>query len=231
MDGVQPPLSATGWSVYRIVSSRFPPVSLFDRIVDPADLEAVYAIEAMTNDRLRDEIGEISLVPVEDRVAGPGSTAIMAAFTHLNPSGARFTDSSYGAYYAARELDTAIAETRFHREQFLAFTGEAPIDVDMRAYVARLDGDLHDLRQDAPSAIYDPADYRAGQKLGRALREQGSNGLIYFSVRAPGGTCVAVFRPRCLSDCRQERHLTYRWDGERIAQVYEKREYSGMQPA
>ena len=34
---------------YRIVASRFPPISLFEDVADPADLEAVYAIEAMTN--------------------------------------------------------------------------------------------------------------------------------------------------------------------------------------
>lgn len=226
----QPPLAATGWSVYRIVPSRFPPASLFDRIVDPADLEAAYAIEALTNDRLRQEVGNISLVPAEDRVTGPGSTPIMAAFTHLNPEGARFTDSSFGAYYASLELDSAIAETRYHRERFLAFTGEAPIDVDMRAYVARLDGQLHDIRKGAPAALYHPTDHGAGQALGRTLRAQGSNGLVYGSVRAPGGTCVAVFRPRCLSGCRQERHLTYRWNGERIAEIYEKREYRPTRP-
>lgn len=200
-------------------------MSLFDRIVEPADLAAAFAIEALTNDRLRQEVGDISLVPEEDRVTGPGSTPIMAAFTHLNPDGARFTDSTYGAFYASVELDTAVAETKYHREQFLAFTGEAPIDVDMRAYVARLDGELHDIREGAPAALYHLTDYSAGQTLGRALREQGSNGLIYASVRQAEGTNVAVFRPQCLSQCRQERHLTYRWDGERIAEIYEKREY------
>ena len=221
-----PPLTPTGWPVYRIVPSRFPPVSLFDRIVDAADLESVFAIEALTNDRLRDEVGEISLVPVEDRVTGPGSTPIMAAFTHLHEEGARFNDSTFSAYYAARDLDTAVAETKYHRERFLAYTNEARIDIDMRAYVARLNCELHDLRTGAPPALYDPESYRISQKFGRSLREQGSNGVIYRSVRAVDGTCVAIFRPRCLSDCRQERHLTYCWDGSRISQVYEKREYS-----
>ena len=225
ISGFQPPLESTGWSVYRIVPSRFPPVSLFDRISDPADLDAVFAIEALTNDRLRDEVGNISLVPVEDRVTGQGSTPIMAAFTHLNPDGARFTDSTYNAYYAALDLRTAVAETKYHREQFLAYTEEAPIEVDMRAYIARVDGELHDLREGAPVEIYDEVDHSAGQTLGRALRDRGSNGVIYTSVRELDGTCVAVFRPRCLSRCRQERHLTYRWDGKRIVDVYEKREY------
>lgn len=221
-----PPLSATGWRVYRIVPSRFPPISIFDRISEPGDLEAVFAIEAMTNDRLRQEAGEISLVAAEDRVVGPGSTPIMAAFTHLNPDGGRFTDSSFSAFYAGLTLDTAIAETRYHREQFLAATEKGrPLDIDMRVYVARLAGALHDVRQDAPRAIYEPDDYTAGQALGRRLRSAGSNGIIFNSVRDPGGTCVAVFRPRLLSRCRQERHLAYQWDGKRITNIFEKREY------
>lgn len=227
MSGIdfEPPLAATGFRVYRIVSSRFPPVSLFDRITEAGDLEAVFAIEAMTNDRLRQEVGDISLVPVEDRVVGPGSTPIMAAFTHLNPEGGRFTDSTFGAFYGGLAIDTAIAETKHHREEFLAATETGrPIDIDMRVYLARLDGELHDVRKGAPAEIHDPGQYSAGQALGRRLRLEGSNGIIFNSVRDEGGTCVAVFRPRLLSDCRQERHLTYQWDGERISNVFEKRE-------
>lgn len=222
----QPRLAATGFDVYRIVPSRFPPVSLFDRITEPGDLEAVFAVEALTNDRLRQESGDISLVPVEDRAVGPGSTPIMAAFTHLNPEGSRFTDGTYGAYYAGLRLDTAVAETKYHREQFLAATqADRPIDVDMRVYLARLTGDLHDIRKGAPAAIYDSDDYSAGQAFGRRLRLDGSNGIFFNSVRHPGATCVAVFRPRLLSDCRQERHLTYQWDGKCIINIFEKREY------
>ncbi len=36
---------------------------------------------------------------------------VMAPFTHLNPKGSRFSDGSYGVYYAAKRLSTAIAET------------------------------------------------------------------------------------------------------------------------
>ena len=221
----EPPLAATGFDVHRIVSSRFPPVSLFDRITEPGDLEAVFLVEAMTNDRLRQEVGDISLVPVEDRVVGPGSTPIMAAFTHLNPDGGRFTDSTYGAFYGGITIDTAIAETKYHREVFLAATeASRPIDIDMRVYLAYLTGELHDVRQGAPAAIHDPNDYSGSQALGRRLRSEGSNGIVYNSVRDEGGTCVAVFRPRLLSDCRQERHLTYQWDGKRISNIFEKRE-------
>src|SRR4051794_2233977 len=88
---------------YRLVPSRFPPTGLFDRVADPADLDAVFAIEALTNDRLRDEAGDLRLLPAEERISGPGTTPIMAAFTHLNPEGSRFSDGSFGVYYCARQ--------------------------------------------------------------------------------------------------------------------------------
>mgnify|MGYP006165267067 CR=1 FL=1 len=34
----------------------------------------------------------------------------MSAFTHVHPDGGRFSTAKFGAYYAARELPTAIAE-------------------------------------------------------------------------------------------------------------------------
>ncbi len=52
-----------------------------------------------------------------------------------------------------------------------------------------------------------------------------SNGIAYDSVRREDGECVAVFRPRLLSNGRQERHLCYVWNGEKIVSVYEKREF------
>lgn len=222
-----PQLTHIVWRpAWRIIPSRFPPIDLFERVVAPEDLEAIITLESLTNPRLRDEVGAISLVPPADRVSGPGASIIMAAFTHLNPSGSRFSDGSYGVFYAAGDLDTAIAETRFHREAFFRATREARIEIDMRVYLADLEGELHDIRgrQAEHAALYDPQDYGAGQQLARRLRREGSNGIVYHSVRWPGGQCAAIFRPPLLSNARQERHLCYVWDGERIASVYEKRE-------
>src|SRR4029077_16413662 len=88
---------------WRIVPSRFPPIQLFERVADPADLQAVAAVESLTHPPLAPGIGELSLVPPEDRVSGPGTSAIMAAFTHLNPEGSRFSDGSFGVFYAAAD--------------------------------------------------------------------------------------------------------------------------------
>jgi len=218
-----PPTARLRWRpCYRIIASRFPPISLFEDVADPADLDAVYAIEAMTNDRLRDEAGDLTLVPTEDRVSGPGSSAIMAAFTHLNPEGSRFSDGSFGVFYAASTLACAVAETSHHRALFMALTQEPAQELDMRVYAVDLDGELHDVRPAHHSALYDPDNYAAGQVLARNLRDSGSNGIAYRSVRDPDGECAAVFRPRLLTDCRQERHLCYVWDGQAITIIYEK---------
>lgn len=210
---------------FRLVASRFPPIDLFERVADPADWEALHALESLTNPRVRDASGEISLVPVADRVAGPGATILMAPFTHLNPAGSRFADATHGALYLADTLETAIAETRHHRERFLRATREPATEVELRCYLIDLAAMLHDLRGRAAdaryAAAYAPDDYTASQALARALRAAGSDGIVYDSVRRSGGVNVAAFRPRLASNVRQSVHLRYAWNGERITHVYE----------
>lgn len=214
---------------WRLVASRFPPVGLFDRVTSDEDLETVLAIEGLTNERLRDEVGDIRLVSEADRIHGPGTTPIMAAFTHINPAGSRFSDGTYGVYYAAHTLETAVTETAFHRARFLAATHEPPIEIDMRSYAADIDAELHDItgRQGTLPELYDPdpARYGAAQRFARALRDAGSNGIAYSSVRDPGGECIAVFRPRILQPVKQGSHLCYVWDGARIGHIYKKSKF------
>lgn len=220
------PAAVTSWKPScRLIASRYPTVSLYDAIADPADMEVVFAIEALTNPRLRNELGQLQLVPPEERVSGAGSTPIMAAFTHLNPEGSRFSDGSYGVYYAAQDLPTALAEVSRDRARFLARTAEGPIDIDLRLITAPLHAPLHDLRglRHSAPAVYDPAAYGAGQALGRALRDAGSFGVLYHSVRCPGGVCAGLLRPRALKPAREAAHIALHWDGSRITHWYEKR--------
>ncbi len=221
------PVEAIDWQPsHRLIASRYPTVGLYDAIADPKDLDVVYAIESLTNPRIRNEVGQIELVPPEDRISGPGSTPIMAAFTHLNPDGSRFSDGGYGVYYASQTLDTAIAEVSHHRAVFLSRTAETAIDIDLRLITADIAASLHDLRglSESQPSLYDPVAYAAGQSLGRALRDAGSAGVVYRSVRHPGGTCIGVFRPRCLQPARAAAHIALHWDGRRITHWYEKQE-------
>ena len=219
------PVSRVAWApCFRIIPSRFPPIQLFERVANPADLEAVIAVESLTNDRVRDKVGDIRLVSPEDRISGPNASVIMAAFAHLNPNGSRFSNGTFGVFYAAGDLDTAVAETRYHRENFMRVTHQRAMELDMRVYLTDLNGDLHDIRAMKASmpGVYDSNDYAPGQRLGRTLRGQDSWGIAFDSVRREGGECVGVFRPPALSNCRQERHLCYVWDGAKIGTVYVK---------
>ena len=208
---------------YRVIPSRFPTIHLFERVAGPEEWEDLYWLESLTNPRLREQAGEIDLVPVEDRVFGPGATVIMAPFTHLSPAGSRFADGTFGAFYASVNLATSIAETRYHREKFLHATRQDAIELDMRCYLSDIVATFHDIRgkRSRMPDIYDAHSYVSSQMFGRALKLGGSNGVVYESVRAPGGECVAVFRPRLIQNLRQGVHLRYVWDGARISRIYE----------
>ncbi len=210
---------------FRLLASRFPPIELFERVAGAQDWEALFALESLTNPRLREQAGNISLVPPQDRVSGPGASVIMAPFTHLNPDGSRFADAHCGALYAADTLETAIAETRHHREIFLRATQQPATEVEMRCYLLDIAGKFRDLRgADARFAeVMSPTSYVASQALARDFRAAGANGVCYDSVRRHGGQCIALFKPRLASHVRQSRHLRYVWNAERINAVYELR--------
>jgi RES domain-containing protein len=215
-----PPQSQVAWpEARRIISSRYPPVDLFEDIADPRDWELIASAEAKTNPRVLTQFGRLDLVPPERRVSGPGASHVMAPFVHVSPDRpGRFHDGTFGAYYAARHFGTAVAETAWHKSLFYRATEEAPgWFCQMRELVGAVDALLHDLRgqRDFDSCLL-PTDYTASQNLARTLREGRSDGLVYPSVRDEGGECVAAFWPDVVALPVQGRHLAYHFDGQRI---------------
>jgi hypothetical protein len=228
------PVRRIHWkSAVRIIPSVYPPADLFKRVASPADLDAVHAIEGAFNPRLRAAAGESSPVGRDQRVVGPGAGYIMAAFTHISPDGSRFSNGTFGVFYAAQRESAAIAETKYHRERFMRATREAPCELDMRVLSVTVKAPLHDLRgmRSILRDVYRLDDYAAAQLLGGVLRAGGSNGVVYESVRHDGGRCVGVFLPRALSNCRERKHLRYVWDGTNIAAVLEIRRLPARPPA
>ena len=214
------PQSEINSAVYRIILSRYPQIQIFERVARPEDWDVLYAVESLTNPRLRDEVGDIRLVPLGDRVFGDGASWIMAAFTHppVDGRGGRF-NRDFGIYYCAADLSVAIAESAFHRARFLRESRINKTTQELRVIRAQLGPVLlHDLRHLRAQPIYHPDDYRESQKLGQRLRSAGSFGVRYFSVRADG-ECFGVMRPHALSQAIHWRYLRHHFDGGAIARV------------
>ena len=138
----------------------------------------------------------------------------MAPFTHVSADRpTRFSDGSFGVLYAGDRFEVALAETVFHHGRFMAATNEpAGWTSHFRELVLTVDARLHDLR----GKPIDPASYEETQAFGAKLRAAASDGVVYQSVRWPGGECVGLFYPDCARNPVQRRHLDYHWDGERV---------------
>lgn len=222
---------ALGWDKqYRIVPSKYPPINFFEDLADPDEMEELFYVESLTNDRLIEQAGNIRHVEPEDRVSGPGSSPVMAAFTHIGKA-SRFTDGSFGIYYAADSLEAAIAETRFHREIFLRDNKVPPGDIDMRVYIGCIQANLHDIRGRKYDDLHAPDDYGPSQTFGKAMRalkdddksvKHVVSGLVYRSVRHPGSFCLAALKPTAVTKPKQGSHLGYRWDGSSVTSVFRK---------
>jgi hypothetical protein len=210
---------------YRLIPSQYPPIHLFEDVASPDEFEAIYAVQMLTNPRIQDEIGSINLVPEKERLYGtPGCGYVMAAFTHTNPDGSRFSNGDYGVYYAADTLSTAIAETIYHKELFLSYTNEPPQELDMRSLVADFSAELFDLTglNTQTDKMYLPTNYSYGQAFGAQVKECHKEGIFYHSIRAEGFN-FALFKPNVIHKCQQGAHFSYVWDGEKISSVYQKR--------
>lgn len=221
-----PATTAVRWPhAWRIIASRFPPIALFERVsADPAVQNALIALEAATNPRVRNEIGNISLVPAEKRVFGNNASWVMAPFTHVNVTGSRFSDGSFGVYYAADQMLTAIRETAFHFAKFATQSKDPPRREDMRVLLGAVDSQFESvdsLSERARREILDPNSYSESRRFALARRCIECNGVSYPSVRHNGGRCIAAFWPNAVGIPIQERHLKYEFDGTRVTRYFD----------
>jgi hypothetical protein len=217
-------LRLTGAS--RLIPSLYPSRGILDAVAPPADLPAILELETWSNDRISSELGVLHRIPMQEWVAGrPMASVIMAAFCHPRPTGGRFNSSERGAWYAANSLEAAHAEVVYHRTAELAEIGVFETQVQMRLYLADFHAMFHDVRANVPenAPYHDPSSYAASQTLARRLLADGSNGVIYRSVRhhpkGEGSQCLACFRPALVANVRISAHFEYRWQGTRTPQI------------
>jgi hypothetical protein len=62
-----------------------------------------------------------------------------------------------------------------------------------------------------------PVSYAASQALRAQLLELGSSGIVCPSVRRPGGTCIACFRPVLVTNVRKGDTFTFVFPDSRTA--------------
>jgi RES domain-containing protein len=196
---------------HRLIPSRFSEggTVLEDIATGDAMLADIMLLDGATNDRLQGEEHGLSGISQFELVYGiPNAHIIRAAFLHTSHFGSRFNDATRGAWYAAGELETSIAEVTYHKARRLAemVVPELPQQMpDKEAteyddWLADFHAAMHALEPEEayaellrPEPI--PQCYTTPQGLARQLLEEGSNGLIYPSVRREGGHCVVCFRP------------------------------------
>lgn len=209
---------------FRLIPSKYPPINLYEDVAEPEQLEAVFAVEALTNPRLSEEVGNFSQVPADERLVGiPHCSYIMAAFTHINPDGGRFNTADFGGYYAAPDVNTAIKETVHHMERVMGYTQEPAQDIQMRCIDAWFSAELTDLTAQTylDSDLYHPTNYSHSQALGTELKTEKGDGIVYQSVRHQGHDCYVLFKPNLVSKVCQTRHYTYKWNGVSVNSVLE----------
>ena len=181
---------------------------------DDAHLQAIFELDAATNDRLLAAQQLLPGIGLEELVFGvPNAAIINAAFCHAHPLGSRFNGPDRGAWYAGFTLETAQAEVVFHKTVQLAEIGRFEDSVTYDDYVADFSASFHDLRGRGFKKHLNPGSYVESQALAEQLMAADSLGVVYPSVRHKGGTCVACFRPALVGNVRRDKTFRFVWEG------------------
>jgi RES domain-containing protein len=144
-----------------------------------------------------------------------GQSHVNAAFTYTRASGNRFNTGARGAWYCAWDMLTSAQEVGFHRTRELGFIGRYEDEARYVELLADFIGDFPDLHGRAHPALDPDPDrgYPAGQRLAAELRGEGHRGLVYPSVRHPGGRCLVAFDPGIIQNVRPGAGWKLVWQG------------------
>ena len=203
----------------RLVTTARLRASVLLDLVNQSDLGALAELEGATSNRLRAQSRGTGGVHPSELVHGvPHASFINASFSYSKPREPnRFNGADRGAWYAALNTDTALSEVGFHLTAFLAATGVFETVADYTELHASFAGEFLDLRQhpDHPALHPDKAiGYPVGNALANEARTRGLNGIIYPSVRHPGGTCLAALYPHAVQSVAQGDVYRMTWSGD-----------------
>jgi RES domain-containing protein len=224
VDGV-PVVTEAFPTTVRLVSTARLREPVLAPLVDGADeLQLLAEIEGATSARQVAETRGLSGLAANELVHDvPHAHFINASFAYAKPRQLnRFNGPGRGAWYAALDVETCLAEVGYHLTAALADAGDFNAIVDYAEMFCSLAGAFLDVRQvpDHPALDPDTAKaYPIGNALARGARAAGLNGIIYPSVRRKGGTCIAALRPAAVQSVRQGAIYRLTWRGDPTPKV------------
>ena len=219
VDGVPVTTEAFPRTVRLVTTARLRAPVLLPLVDNEEELALLGEIEGATSARLLAQDRGISGLAANELVYDvPHAHFINASFAYARPQQPnRFNGANRGAWYAALALETCLAEVGFHLTNALADAGDFNAVVEYAEMFCSLAGDFLDLRQrpQHPSLGADIATaYPLGNALAARARAEGLNGIIYPSVRHPGGTCLVALRPAAVQSVRQGDVYRMIWRGQ-----------------
>lgn len=201
-----------------VASARLRDAVLGPLADDQAELDLLAEIEGATSGRLIAEERGLGALEADELVHGvPHAKFINASFAYAKPrEPMRFSPANRGAWYAALAIETCIAEVGHHLTKALADAGDFNAVVEYGEMLASMSGVFVDLREHLDHAALDPdpaRGYPAGNAIAARARAEGHNGIIYPSVRHPGGTCIAALWPNVVQSVAQGAMVRLTWTG------------------
>ena len=199
------------------------------------ELALLAEIEGATSGRLVAEERGLGALSAPEFVHGvPHAKFINASFAYAKPrEPMRFNPADRGAWYAALDVETCIAEVGHHLTKALADAGDYSAVVEYAEMHASVSGVFVDLRvHPKHDALHpDPAvGYAAGNVLAAVARGAGHNGIIYPSVRHSGGTCIAALWPNVVQSVAQGAMYRLTWSGSPEYKVERHRRSARSRP-
>ncbi len=183
---------------------------------DDGELALLAEIEGATSSRLIAEERGLGSLAADELVHGvPHARFINASFAYAKPREPnRFNPATRGAWYAALAAETCVAEVGHHLTRALADAGDFNAVVEYGEMIASMAGIFVDLRPAPDHPSLNPAAekaYPVGNALAAQARAEGHNGIIYPSVRHPGGTCIAALWPNVVQSVAQGAMYRLTW--------------------
>ena len=209
---------------HRLINSKYPTIDVFDDIASPDAFDAIYALQAKVNPRLRLlNTGEGAILTSEIPLGNQQVHAAIAPFVHVPVTPSRFSAGAFGVLYAASTVHAALAEVRHHIVKHLKqVEGIAFDNIQLREYVFTYSGALDDVS--TVNEFHLPDDYTAPQAYGaqvwaatrenarKGLRSLDKAGVLYRSVRSEDAYCIGLFSPRFIEGMKQSRHYGMNYD-------------------